>query len=220
MTGLHHPRLPFPAHHYFCLWGSSALLFAELSEVKLSPGMPMPTPQSGEMDPESPGTEPMRPRLRQMGSQLSVSFPWDINYGKEGRHSLDADGNFPVHFAQTRSSRSREQQSPLLPYLSVLPKNEPASPWPSRAHSLVLSRAQRRLGLQVRFCFVERKLISQGQAGKVAGRLETCPSRDPLGHCHDPQTIVLPQQLLSWGLGVSYCCEKSQSPVLIDSAMV
>lgn len=138
LTGLHHLRLPFPAHHYLCLWGSSALLSAELSEVKLSPGMPMPTPQSGEMDPESPGTEPMRPRPWQMGSQLSVSFPWDINYGKEGRHSLDADGNFPVHFAQTRSSGSREQQPPLLPCLSVLPKKEPASPWPSRAHSLVL----------------------------------------------------------------------------------
>lgn len=47
-----------------------------------------------------------------MGTQLSVSFPWDINYGKEGRHSLDAGGNFLVHFAQTRSSRSGEQQPP------------------------------------------------------------------------------------------------------------
>lgn len=86
--------------------------------------MPVPTPQSGEMEPESPGTEPMRPRPWQMGAQLSVSFPWDINYGKEGRHSLDAGGNFLVHFAQTRSSRSGEQQPP--PSLSVCSSQEGA----------------------------------------------------------------------------------------------
>lgn len=74
------------------------------------------------MEPESPGTEPRRPRPWQMGAQLSVSFPWDINYGKEGGHSLDADGNFPVHFAQTRSSRRKEQQPP--PSLSVSSSQE------------------------------------------------------------------------------------------------
>lgn len=59
-----------------------------------------------------------------MGAQLSVSFPWDINYGKEGGRSLDADGNFPVHFAQTRSSRSTEQRPP--PALSVCSSQEGA----------------------------------------------------------------------------------------------
>lgn len=70
-----HPPLPLPlsspagraappqaAHPYFCLWDCSALLSAELSEVNLSPGMPMPTPHGGEKGPESPGTEPTRPK--------------------------------------------------------------------------------------------------------------------------------------------------------------
>lgn len=116
------PQASFPYTSVFLPVGLLGTVVCELSEVKPSPGTPLPTTQSGEMEPESPGTEPTRPRPWQMGAQLSVSFPWDINYGEEGGHSLDADGNFPVHFAQTRSNRSRKQQPP--PSLSVCSSQE------------------------------------------------------------------------------------------------
>lgn len=62
------PQAFRPVHPYFCLWDCSALLSAELSEVNLSPGMPMPTPHGGETGPESPETEPTRPKPWQMGA--------------------------------------------------------------------------------------------------------------------------------------------------------
>lgn len=128
-----------------------------------------------------------------------------------------------MNFAQTGSSRSGEQQPPSFLICLFFSRMSLLLYGASHAHSLTLciSKAQRRVSLQVRFCSAQRKLISQGQAGKVAGMLETGPLWDPLGHLHDPQTTVLPQQLLSWGPGVICCCEerkkkKSQSPELID----
>lgn len=58
-----------------------------------------------------------------MGVQLSVSFPWDINYGKEG------GWKFPGEFCSDRQQQEWRAAAPLLPDLSVLLKNEPASLW-------------------------------------------------------------------------------------------